>query len=90
MAQQPPVIFADGVMSVSLANGAVRIILGTVDTENKLNPAGTLIVPLNQLAGTVRNLANATNDLMAKAREAQAQTGETPEGEAASEETKLA
>jgi hypothetical protein len=89
MAQQPPVMFADAVMSVSLANGVVRITLGALDAENKLEPAGTLVMPLNQLGGTVRNLANATNDLIAKAREAQAKAEPPPEDEAAPESTKL-
>jgi hypothetical protein len=90
MAQQPTVVFADAVTSVSLANGVVRISLGTLDAENKLEPAGTLVVPFNQLGSIVRNLANATNDLMAKAREAQAKAGSAPEGEAAPDDTKLA
>jgi hypothetical protein len=90
MAQQPPVVFADAVMSVSLANGVVRITLGALDAENKLVPAGTLVMPLNQLSGTVRNLANATNDLIAKAREAQAKAGATPEGETEPGSAKLA
>jgi hypothetical protein len=90
MAQQPPVIFTDGIISVSLANGVVRITLGSLDAENKLEPAGTLVVPVNQLSGTVQNLANATNGLIAKAREAQAKAGAAPEGETAPEDTKLA
>jgi hypothetical protein len=90
MAQQPPVIFTDGIISVSLANGVVRITLGSLDAENKLEPAGTLVIPVNQLSGTVQNLANATNGLIAKAREAQAKAGAAPEGETAPEDTKLA
>jgi hypothetical protein len=90
MAQQSPVIFTDGVISVSLANGVVRVTLGSLDAENKLEPAGTLVIPVNQLSGTVQNLANATNGLMAKAREAQAKAGVVPEGETAPEDTKLA
>jgi len=90
MAQQSPVIFTDGVISVSLANGVVRVTLGSLDAENKLEPAGTLVIPVNQLSGTVQNLANATNGLMAKAREAQAKAGGAPEGETAPEDTKLA
>jgi hypothetical protein len=89
MAQQPPVIFTDGVISVSLANGVVRITLGSLDAENKLEPAGTLVIPVNQLSGTVQNLANATNGLMAKAREAQAKADAASEGETAPEDTKL-
>jgi hypothetical protein len=42
------------------------------------------------LGSIVRNLANATNDLMTKAREARAKTEAAPEGEAAPEDTKLA
>jgi len=90
MTQQPPVIFTDGIISVSLANGVVRITLGSLDAENKLEPAGTLVIPVNQLSGTVQNLANATNGLMAKAREAQAKAGAASEGETAPEDTKLA
>lgn len=90
MAQQPPVIFTDGIISVSLANGVVRVTLGSLDAENKLEPAGTLVIPVNQLGGTVQNLANATNGLIAKAREAQAKAGAAPEGETAPEDTKLA
>jgi hypothetical protein len=89
MAQQPPVIFTDGIISVSLANGVVRITLGSLDAENKLEPAGTLVIPVNQLSGTVQNLANATNGLMAKAREAQAKADAASEGETAPEDTKL-
>jgi outer membrane murein-binding lipoprotein Lpp len=90
MAHQPPVVFADAVTSVSLANGVVRITVGTLDAQNKLEPAGMLVVPINQLSSIVRNLANATNDLMTKAREARAKTEAAPEGEAAPEDTKLA
>ena len=90
MAQQTPVIFSDGIISVSLANGVVRITLGSLDAENKLTPAGTLVIPINQLSGTVQNLANATNGLIAKAREAQAKADAGSEGETAPEDTKLA
>ena len=90
MAQQPPVIFADALMTVSLANGVVRITLGSLDAENTLEPAGTLVIPVNQLSGTVQNLANATNGLIAKAREAQAKADAAAEGETAPEDTKLA
>ena len=90
MAQQPPVIFTDGIISVSLANGVVRITLGSLDAENKLEPAGTLVVPVNQLSGTVQNLANATNGLIAKAREAQAKADAPPEDETLPEDINLA
>ena len=90
MAQETPAVFADGVMSVTLANSVVRIYLGVSDAENKLQPAGTLIIPLNQLAPTVQNLANATNDLLTKAREAQAKAGEAAGGGNTGDETKLA
>jgi hypothetical protein len=83
MAEHPPVVFADAVMSVKLANGVVRVTLGSLDADNKLEPAGTLILPLNQFHGTVRNLANAVNDLISKAREAQAKT--EPSAETAAE-----
>ena len=56
---QPPVVFADAVISVSLANGVVRIVLGSVDAENKLQPTGTLVMPFNQFGGTLHNLVNA-------------------------------
>lgn len=82
MAEQLPVVFADAVMTVKLANGVVRITLGSLDAENKLEPAGTLILPLNQFHTTVRNLANAVNDLIAKAREAQQQQGTESGGDA--------
>jgi hypothetical protein len=90
MAQQSPVIFADAVISVSVANAVVRIVFGAVDADNKMEPAGTLVIPFNQLGGTVQNLAKATNDLIAKAREAQAKAGAAPESESAPEDTKLA
>lgn len=90
MALQQPVIFADAVTSVSLANGVVRITFGSLNAENKTEPSGTLVIPLNQLGGTVQNLANATNDLIAKAREAQAKAGAAPDGGTAPEESKLA
>lgn len=78
MTEQHPVVFADAITSVKLANGVVRITLGSVDAENKLQTSGTLILPLNQFHGMVRNLANAVNDLIAKARKAQgAQAGDS-------------
>ncbi len=73
MSNSLPIIFADGITSVRLANGVVRISLGSLDAENKLQNAGTLVVPVAQFHPTVRNLANAVNDLIAKARDAQAQ-----------------
>lgn len=79
MADQPPVVFADAVMSVKLANGVVRITFGALDADNKLEPAGTLILPLNQFHGSVKNLANAVNDLIAKTRDAQGKGGGAPE-----------
>ena len=89
---QPPVVFADAVMSVSLANGVVRIVVGSVDAENKMQPTGTLVMPFNQFGGTLHNLVNAANGLIAKAREAQAKAGATPQaegGEAEPDSTKL-
>ena len=56
---QPPVVFADAVISVSLANGVVRIVLGSVDAENKMQPTGTLVMPFNQFGGALNNLVNA-------------------------------
>ena len=71
MSESLPMIFADGITSVRLANGVVRISLGSLDAENKLQPSGTLVLPVAQFHPTVRNLANAVNDLIAKARDAQ-------------------
>ena len=89
MAQQSPVIFTDAVTSASLVNGVVRITFGALDAENKMEPAGTLVIPLNQLAGIVQNLANATSGLIAKAREAQTKAGAPPADETVPEDTKL-
>jgi hypothetical protein len=81
MAQQAPIVFADAVISVSLANGVVRIVLGSVDAENKMQPTGTLVMPFSQFGGTLHNLVNAANGLIAKAREAQAKAGAAPEAD---------
>ena len=81
MTEQHPVVFSDAITSVKLANGIVRITLGSLDSENKLQPSGTLILPLNQFHGMVRNLANAVNDLIAKARKAQGAKGGEAGGE---------
>jgi hypothetical protein len=90
MAHNPPLVFADTLTSVSLANGVVRISFGAMDAENKIEPAGTLVLPLNQLAGIVQNLANATNGLIAKAREAQAKADAPPEDQTVPEDINLA
>ncbi len=72
-------IFADGITSVRLANGVVRVNFGSLDADNKLQPAGMLILPVAQFHRTVQNLANAVNDLVAKAKDAQAQQGQVQE-----------
>ena len=89
MAHPSSVIFADGLTSASLANGVIRITFGALDAENKLEPAGTLVIPLNQLSGIVQTLVNATNGLIAKAQEAQAKAGATPEDETVPDDINL-
>jgi hypothetical protein len=74
MAQQLPVVFADALMSVRLASGVIRITFGSLNDDNKLEPRVMLVVPLDQFNNIVRHLANAANNLIAKAREAQAKT----------------
>jgi hypothetical protein len=80
MAEQSPIVFADTLMGVKLVNGVVRISLGSVEDENKVERAGTLILPLNRFHGMARSLVDGANELISKVREAHGRVESAPEG----------
>lgn len=87
MAEHSPIVFADTLMGVKLINGVVRIALGSVENENKIEQAGTLILPLNRFHGMARSLVDGANELISKVREAQGKVATTPQGEIEAAET---
>lgn len=70
------VIFADSILTVTLANGVFRLVLAQQDENNEVREVGKLLVPANQLPTMVQGLAQAMNTLAARGRE-QAQQAES-------------
>ena len=52
-------IFADGVLTVTPANGVFRLVLGRQDENNRSRPVGRLLVPANQMPAMLRGVAKA-------------------------------
>ena len=70
-----PTIFGDGVTDVHVANGVARITFGAVTggKDAKPEPSGMLVVPVLQLPGLAKILADVTRQIEQRAREAAAQ-----------------
>lgn len=75
-----PTLFADGIIDVHVASGVARITLGAASGQKdaKPVPSGMLVVPVMQLPGIARVLAEVTRQLEQRAKEAvtQAQGGQ--------------
>lgn len=71
-----PQIFADAISQVHLANGVLRIELVQVGADNQTTPAGSLVIPANQVQAVVGALARAVNDIGERMRQAQEQGGQ--------------
>ncbi len=83
-----PIIFADGVTDVHIANGVARISFGAAaaqpqgQTEPKAVAAGTLIVPVIQLPALARVMVEITRQVEQRAKAAaQGATGQGSEAE---------
>jgi hypothetical protein len=72
-------IFADSILTVTLANGVFRLVLAQQDEGNQAKAVGKLLVPATQLPAMIQGLANAVNTLVAQGRK------QADEAEAAAE-----
>jgi hypothetical protein len=68
-------IFIDGVKSVTMHNGVLRLDCVAAGPNNEERPSGTLLIPANQAAQVIRALTQALQELDKKMRE-QAQQAE--------------
>lgn len=58
-----PVIFADGLLDVSHANGVFRISFGEQEGEGKVKMVGKIMIPGNQIGPVVQQITTAVNDI---------------------------
>lgn len=71
-----PMLFADGVLDVHVANGVARITLGAAAAggqDQKPVPTGMLMLPVMQLPALARVLAEVTKQVEERAKQALAQ-----------------
>ncbi|GGG25502.1 hypothetical protein GCM10010964_11860 [Caldovatus sediminis] len=73
MAEIRTILFADGMLDATVANGVARITLAQSGPEGKPMPAGQLCVPLVQLPTLANGLVNLLRQVEARAKEAQQQ-----------------
>ena len=58
-----PVIFADGLLDVSHANGVFRISFGEQEGEGKVKLVGKILIPGNQIGPVMQQISSAVNDI---------------------------
>ena len=58
-----PVIFADGLLDVSHANGVFRISFGEQEGEGKVKIVGKVFIPANQLGPILQQISSAASDI---------------------------
>ena len=58
-----PVIFADGLLDVSHANGVFRISFGEQAGEGTVKLVGKVLIPANQLGPVLQQITSAANDI---------------------------
>jgi hypothetical protein len=70
-----PMLFADGILDVHIANGVARITLAaaTGQQDQKPTPSGVLVVPVMQLPVFARVFGEVTRQVESRAKEAMAQ-----------------
>jgi hypothetical protein len=66
-----PLIFADALQEANVVHNVVRLRLGQVGAGGKLNTAGTLVVPLQQLPGLARAVTSLVDQLESRSRPAE-------------------
>jgi hypothetical protein len=77
-----PIILMDGVKSITLHNGVLRVDCIAAGPNAEERPSGTLLIPANQVSNVVTALVNAVKELDKRVREAAAQTQQPPAGHA--------
>lgn len=70
----PPTIFADAIHGVTLSNGVLRIRLAKIVGDNKMEEAGTLLLPANQAGPIISQMANSLKEISDKVKEQQSET----------------
>lgn len=80
-------IFADSILTVTLANGVFRLVLAQQEENNQTKTVGKLLVPANQMPMMIQGLANAVNTLAAEGRK-QAEEAAAAKSEESEPETK--
>ena len=58
MAENRPIVFADGVIEAQVAHGVARVTLAVTGSDGKASPCATLCVPVTQLPGLVNGMGN--------------------------------
>jgi hypothetical protein len=66
------VIFLDRIGTVVIQNGVLRVDCIATGPNSEERPAGTLLIPANQVATVLQSLAGATQELDRRLREQQA------------------
>lgn len=66
---EQPVIFADQLEEMNVAYGVARLRMSQVATDGQMVPAGTLIVPMDQLAALAEALGSLVQQLQDQVQE---------------------
>jgi hypothetical protein len=64
----------DGIKTVALHNGVLRIDCIAIGPSGEERPSGTLLIPANQAGPVLQTIVSATQELEKKVREQQAAT----------------
>lgn len=67
---QTSMIFADGLLDASVQHGVIRLTLGRMGPDNAPIPSGLLVLPLTQLGALTQALANLSQQIEARIKEA--------------------
>ena len=58
MAENRPIVFADGVIEAQVAHGVARVTLAMTGSDGTATPCATLCVPVTQLPALVNGMGN--------------------------------
>ena len=68
MAENRPIVFADGVIEAQVAHGVARVTLAMTGSDGKAVPCATLCVPVTQLPALVNGMGNLLKQIEERVR----------------------
>ena len=81
MAENRPIVFADGVIEAQVAHGVARVTLAMTGSDGTATPCATLCVPVTQLPALVNGMGNLLKQIEERVRAQVAQQQQAPAGD---------